>query len=157
MKNLDDVERVTWALAIIVIVTLIGCCTAGAETVTKADLLRTIQHAQQLVRDQAAVEVAKAKSETTAALQDDATVKAKLADSTQQLAAVNAQIKQLQSYADTEHAGRVKAEQDRDYWHTKDSEAVGVIWHWRLAFAGLLAVVVGFFIARQYFPFLKLI
>ena len=40
--------------------------------------------------------------------------------------------------------------------HTKFLKADGLLWKWRIMFFGLVAFVVAFFIARQYFPFLKI-
>lgn len=42
-----------------------------------------------------------------------------------------------------------------NYLELKYSETIPLIWKWRLISIGLIAGIVGFFILRQYFPFLK--
>jgi hypothetical protein len=43
------------------------------------------------------------------------------------------------------------------YLESKYSESVKLLWKWRLITVGILAAVAGFFVLRQYIPFLKLI
>jgi len=43
------------------------------------------------------------------------------------------------------------------YLEPKYAAATGLLWKWRLIAAGIGAAVIGFFILRQYLPFLKVI
>lgn len=53
---------------------------------------------------------------------------------------------------------RANAMVDRlNYIEPKYSESVGLLWKWRLIAFGTIAAVVGFFVLRQYFPFLKIL
>lgn len=52
---------------------------------------------------------------------------------------------------------RDKTATDRDYWHGKHDAAVPLLWKWRALAIGSWVAIAAFFVARQYFPFLKLI
>ena len=87
---------------------------------------------------------------TLSLLEDTTKIKNDLADA-------QAQIVSLQSKVDTQ-TGQLNKETDRlNYLEPKYSESVGLVWKWRLIAIGIGAAVVGFFILRQYIPFLKLI
>jgi hypothetical protein len=68
-----------------------------------------------------------------------------------------AQLAEAQNKIEIQAKDYEKALNRLNYIEPKYSEAVGILWKWRLITIGLLLSFAAFFILRQYFPFLKIL
>lgn len=93
-----------------------------------------------------------------------ATAKAEALSAETKLLEVDARVRILDEevsivYAELKkaRADLATAQEETDKERAEKNRQRAFAWKWRVYFWGLIAAVVGFFVARQYFPFLKLL
>jgi len=124
----------------------IGCVSPGNRVMVETP---SVAKAGKSVRD--AKEIAKGISEKgTAAKSPESAALIK------RLGEAEAQLVESQAKIDSQAADYSKSLERLNYIEPKYAQAVGILWKWRLICFGIIAAVVGFFVARQYFPFLKI-
>lgn len=140
------------------LILILFACSAFAQDapLSKEDIAATVRHLQALAKEQAR-ELDDAKLELNSTKAQLTEAGASLLDGLKQTIALQQQIDALTKWGVAQQARADVAEAADAKDKAEARHQTGLAWKWRLISLGIVLLVAGFFVARQYFPFLKLL